>query len=393
MKYTVKDFLFISLEDASSKPFEGLTVGEFTDSWGRDVAWSPTDIAAIAMETKLALQARKISEGDDFAGLPIEGTGHYSGNAVGWITDIDLSGDGQTILFTPEWTEEGVEIINSKKRRYFSPTIAQRKDGGTILGGTLTNWPAIRDGQDLPLMRPVALTDGRFTFGAPDDDADDINPNLLVQIRDSLSSLTQKLTPATPREKNTQEGEKNMKPKDLQKMLDKLSPEEKAETLTSLILESGGDVADLVSEEIEKSLKEVDSRVAKKVSVRVEAELAKRETIAYAKELVGGDDAGKGLPADGEEMEEFLVSLDDTQLEKAKSIFSAVLKTGVIDFAEKGHEGKKPEGGRKTLSVPMGKVLAQNIEQGISIEKFFETNPDLGKPSEYDLKEFEVEKK
>lgn len=386
MPQILKDFLFIDLEEGGDKPFEGLIVGEFRDMWGRDVAWSQDDIVAIATETKIALATRKAKEGDDFAGLPIEGTGHYNGHAVGWIKDINLAPDNQTILATPEWTEEGKEIIGTNKRRFFSPTVAQRKDGGTILGGTLTNWPAIRDSKDLPLMKPVALSDGRFTYGRPDDPAG-VNSNILVQIRDGIVNLTNKMTAG---DEDAHEGEKHMSK--FQKMIAGLSPEEKAEAITTLVLESGGKVTEKVNEEIQKSLDGVDTQVAEKVNVRVEAELAKRETIAYSKELVEGGEAGKGLPVEGEEMEEFLLSLDAPQLKKAQAVFSAVLKTGVVDFNEKGGKGGK-EGGSKKLSESMKKTVANSLEQGNSLEDFFKVNEQLGKMSDYDLTEFQKEEK
>lgn len=385
MPNVVKDFLFINLEEGSDRAFDGLTVGEFTDMWGRDVAWSPADIAAIATETKLALSARRASEGDGFAGLPIEGKGHFSGDAVGWITDVNLSTDGQTILLTPEWNKDGREILETKKRRYFSPTIAERKDGGTILGGTLTNWPAIRDGQDLPLMKPVALSDGRFTYGSPDDPAN-ANSNLLVQIRDGLTNLTQRLTPMTAPDEDTQEGENDMS--DVTKLLEGLTPEAKAEVLTAIVLESGGEVTELIGDEINRQLDGVDGTVAETVQKRVNAELAKRETIAYSKEVVGG---ALALPVDGEEMEEFLLSLDESQLKSAKKIFGSVLKTGLVSFEEKGNQGGAEGGGTKVLSASMVKVLESKVSQGISLEDFFKVNPDLGDMGDYDLSAFETE--
>ena len=122
MKKNLSNFYYVPLEEGvETKSFEGLAPGKFTEMWGRIVMFSEPDLVEIANRTKIALAVKKAEEGDDFAGLPIEGAGHYSGGAVGWIKDASLSVDGKRIICYPEWNDEGMRILEKEERRYFSP--------------------------------------------------------------------------------------------------------------------------------------------------------------------------------------------------------------------------------------------------------------------------------
>lgn len=63
--------------------------------------------------------------------------------AVGWITALEISEDG-SIYGTVVWTEEGSELITTKKYRYYSPAYLVNRDTGEIVGVRsvgLTNVP------------------------------------------------------------------------------------------------------------------------------------------------------------------------------------------------------------------------------------------------------------
>ena len=174
----------------------------------------------------------------------------------------------------------------------------------------------------------------------------------------------------------------------VKEMLESMSAEDKAEFITALALEAGGEVEGMVDEHVKTALENVDSLTAGIVSERVEAELVKRETASFAKDLVGGGDIGKGLPVDREKLEGFLQSLSTPQLEEARALFSEIQSTGLVDFKEKGSSEKK-EAGKKQLSDGMKDVLKLQLERGITVNRFFEANEDLGSMEEYDLSEFE----
>ncbi len=391
-KLSLENFYFVPLEQGSEqKSFEGLAPGNFTEMWGRRISFSDADIIEIGNRTKIALSAKKVKEGDAFAGLPIEGTGHYSGGAVGWIKSASLSGDGKRVILNPEWNDEGKRILETKERRYFSPTIAVLGDESgerIIIGGTLTNWPAIRDENDLPLMKPVALEDGRFTF-APEPEQNPLEKILdlvkgLSKADDIESALQTSALQAI--EEHSSEGATNM---DVKKMLEKMSAEDKAEFITALSLESEGGIAEAIDQQLEAALKNVDSKVADIVDTRVQAELQKRELESFATDLVGGGEIGQGLPVEGDDLTEFLLSLKGDQIEKAKDIFTKIQTQGLTEFEEKGSSkinDEKP--GEKELSDDFKKIIKSNLSRGISLEQFFEAQDDMDL-KDYDLSEFE----
>lgn len=387
MDKNLSDFFYTSFESGQEpRKFEGLAAGGFTDMWGRDVSFSAADLVEISSRTKAVLASKRAVEGEDFAGLPIEGKGHFSGDAVGWIVDVELSSNGQVIDFVPVWTAEGKRILETKERRYFSPTVAMLgKASGEkiIIAGTLTNWPAIRDENDLPLMKPVALSDGRFTFGKEPEDKNSLS------IQKVLGQLVALLQPGQKNEENQTplEGDNNMEKLDVKVLLEAMTPEDKAEFISALALEADGDVAKLIGDHFDTALQAADGKVATIVTERVNAELQKREVTSFAKALVGGGEIGLGLPVKEELLIEFTQSLSSDQLGQAREIFSAIQTTGLIDFQEKG-SSKKEEPGTKELSTEMKAIVRSEIARGISLERFFEANDDLGKMSDYDLSEF-----
>lgn len=53
--------------------------------------------------------------------------------AVGWITELTIAEDG-SIAGVVNWTEEGRELIESKKYRYYSPAYLVNRETGEVVG-------------------------------------------------------------------------------------------------------------------------------------------------------------------------------------------------------------------------------------------------------------------
>ena len=105
-------FYYVNLEGMKpGRPFEVLACGRFTDMWGRDIRITADELTEFAENTNAALAHRKLTEGGDFAGLPIE-DGHFNGDAVGWMTDIWMEGD--RILASPNWNDDGLDILKNE---------------------------------------------------------------------------------------------------------------------------------------------------------------------------------------------------------------------------------------------------------------------------------------
>jgi hypothetical protein len=155
-------FLRVELagQKSGAKPFDGMAAGEFTDMYGRKVKFKKEDLPAYVANTKAVLASTADASGA-IVGLPIDGMNHDHQLAAGWVVDVELGAGGNVIEFTPRWTDWGMELIAGDVMRFFSPTVDLSNK--TIMGGSLTNWPATRDEKTGKiLLRPVELSAGLF---------------------------------------------------------------------------------------------------------------------------------------------------------------------------------------------------------------------------------------
>lgn len=136
------------------KPFDGMAAGVFTDMWGSTVEFKAEDLPTYVTNTRTALGSTKDTSGK-VVGFPIDGIDHRGGYAAGWITDVSLAPGRPIVMFTPRWNTEAVSNISQDRVHYFSPTIDI--EAKTIVGGSLTNWPATRDDNNNILLRPIEL--------------------------------------------------------------------------------------------------------------------------------------------------------------------------------------------------------------------------------------------
>lgn len=136
----VSGLIFVDLANLTpGKPFDGLMVGKWTDMYGQEVTVTPELIKALIPNTKEEIASR-VDEQGQVVGLPIDASKHDKGDGAGWI--IDCNEEDQRVRVTANWTELGVEKIGKGILRFFSATIDMARK--VILGGTLTNWPAVK---------------------------------------------------------------------------------------------------------------------------------------------------------------------------------------------------------------------------------------------------------
>src|SRR3972149_2830873 len=156
---TRSNFIFTQLSINNltpGRPFDGLTIVETHDMNGRPVKVEQAGLIAYLTNTLAAIAATKSATGE-IVGLPIDAgaTGdHDKGDAGGWIVGAELVDN--VLQLIPKWTELGVELITKSIRRFFSATVDV--ENKVILGGTLTNWPAVRDAQGKMLLKPIELS-------------------------------------------------------------------------------------------------------------------------------------------------------------------------------------------------------------------------------------------
>lgn len=337
-------FFELSLGEDGSPPreFEGMSVGTFTDMWGREFTFPAEDMPQYEINTAAAILATADSEGRP-VGLPIAPRGHYNDlDAAGWIVGVRLSERGDKLLFTPRWTEDGKKLIGEDRQRFFSGSIDT--ENKTVLGGSLTNWPATRDAGGRVLLRPVELSHGVWGF-----DMQAEPTSIFADILNFLKS-TFGAKPAAELKQ----------------------PEKETDTMPE-------NVAELSAEQIAQ----LDVVIADKAKAMFEAQLAKYQREAGIAEYTRTV-TGQGLPIDGEVLTAFLSSLSVDQLEQAKSLLSAITEKGVVPFRELGHSN---DTSLKSLSAENKVTLRAFLAGGGTIEEFF-TAAEMGDPKNFDLAEF-----
>jgi len=157
------NLLIADLSDAevltSGRPFDGIAAGRFTDMYGRTFEIKAGDLDEIVENTRAAIESSKTESGE-LVGLPVDAHDHDKGDGAGWLVAVERAGD--VIRLTANWTAIGVELIEGKIRRLFSATIDIANK--VILGGTLTNWPAVRSESGEMLLRPIELAAARGLY-------------------------------------------------------------------------------------------------------------------------------------------------------------------------------------------------------------------------------------
>lgn len=310
-------------ETQPGKPFDGMRAGSFVDMRGTPVTFAEKDLAVFVSNTNAAIAATR-TPGGEVVGLPIDAQNHNKGDAAGWIVNAELSGD--VIRLTPKWTDLGLDLISSSRQRFFSPTVDL--ENKTIIGGSLTNWPATR-AKGKTLLRPIELAEG------------DTNPmeEAIKQILEMLKAMWEKM-----------QGAETPAP----------APEpDMAQAATAAELTQA-----------RAQLAELTAQFERKAQV-----------VEFAKRVTSGGPAGLNIPAD--KLTDVLLSLP---VEKAAEI-QALLENAVsVNFAEAGHAGKI-----KTLEpVPaeIAPYVRQWVEAGQPVEQFFVINPEVGPADRFDLSAF-----
>jgi len=352
----------------TGKPFDGMAAGEFTDMWGSEFELEAEDFPEFVSNTMTNIEATRTDSGE-LVGLPID-TDHSHGGAVGWIVKVELSGS-DIIKFTPVWTDEGKELIEGGTFRFFSPTFHLKQK--VIVGGALTNWPATRDEGQKILLKPVELSRHLHTMALGS------KPGLMTELTETLKGIrdfmTRKGDEADPEEKPKKEGVTKM---DVSKLDEKQLAELQAQVLTEMVGTPPTELAELITAKA-KEMTEV------MLAEEIEKVERKGKVTELCSKLVGGtDEKPQGLPVKRSDLEEFLLSLDTEQQDKAEAILNKVYDNGLVGFGELGHSK------RQSGMTPLPKFYVDKINSG-ELELADLSNPviatDLGDIADYDLSE------
>lgn len=299
------------------RPFDGMVAGEFTDMLGRTIRFAREDLSLFVANTMRNIEATRTESGE-VVGLPIDSKNHDRGLAAGFIVAVELAGD--IIRFIPKWTELGRDLITKGLMRFFSPTVDPERK--VIVGGSLTNWPASRGENQETLLRPIELSMGTglssFESGPERRTQMEFTQEQLDQLRELMSGIVD------------------------ERVAELSVPAGSDAPDVSELIESGAGAAELQAA-FDAQVASLTARLAEDADRRAQLAIAnyRRETRVrdLAQSWTGEENA---LPVQYDQLETFMLSLDETQLAFLETFVGIIRERGLVDFAELGQSRRNP---------------------------------------------------
>lgn len=309
-----------------------LRTGTFTDSRGREFTIDTDMIRAVADRFRAAQPRRT---------LPITER-HDFGRAVGRMTQVWCSADGENLYCTPAWNTDGQRLLAEGVYDAFSCEIDTLVP--ELIGGSLTNYPAVSGLQPVTLEAPVGID-------VPDTQEDDTMPD--------------EATVTTPAE---------APPADMSAVV-------AAAFQTANIGEAmKGQFKDLIAAQMQAEIAAVKEQ-ARLEAQREIAEFQARQSIASFAQHVTTPTLARphALPLDAARVEKFLISLSAAQRPEAQAILSAVLDSGLVSFDELGAQGddKNQPSAIERYEAALTAKLAQGLSRSAALSAINREQPSL----------------
>jgi hypothetical protein len=144
----------VAFEQGEARPIHMFRPGTFTDMNGREASFSDADVQHIVAKFN-ANKRRKppITEQHDF------------GRAIGRVVDVWADTDGN-LFGMPKWNADGRKLLENEIYDGFSCELDRATGGWALIGGSLTNYPAV-DG-----LEPVTLAAPPIPVSLPNQSED-----------------------------------------------------------------------------------------------------------------------------------------------------------------------------------------------------------------------------
>ena len=347
---------------ATGRPFAGFATGDYEDMHGRRVTWDMPMLESILANTRAAIASMQ-SKG--LPGLPIDARNHDKGEAAGWIVEAEqgsiTSSTGEiidAIMLAAQWTKLGIELIGEKIMAGFSPTIDLTRK--VIRGGSLTNWPALKDAAGIPLSNALELCEGVTVIAPP------VAQGELIMLEMSQEQLDERIAAAVATA--------------LDKVLDTAPSVE--------MVGSGDELSVEMQQRIAAHVQAAEQRAIARMEQEFAAQRRRSELAEFATQVTAGTpNTPRALPVAGNELLAFMTSLNESQAATARKMLTAIWENGLVEFGEIGH-GRDMRRGQK-LDRDSAAALRQAIADGHKPAQWFALFPELGDQSQYDLSEFE----
>jgi len=339
------------------RPFDGLTTSArrgspFVDMFGREIEISLDDLREMESNTRAVIESTATESGE-IVGLPIDVRDHDKGDGAGWIVGVELADD--VLRFIPKWTEIGRELIEKGIRRLFSATVDMTRK--VVIGGTLTNWPAVRSADGRLLLRPIELCN---------------------------------LNPVAPKQEGKRMGEQvnfaDLPKADQARLRYEAGQTVRAEFGLTPKGDPGGSdfAAELVAEMRQKARDDARAEMQAEMAAQKRA----GEISEFCNRITGGtDETPHGLSIEADRLEKILTAVPDAERAELQTVLGEIVESGVVNFQEEGHA--QHMGGKSDLPEWAELSIRKFVAKGNKVEDWFQINPDLiGSADDYDLSAF-----
>ena len=169
----------LEADGATARPIHILRTGTFTGQSGKPVAFSADDLAAIASNFTAGKRPNPpITERHDW------------GRAVGRMADVWV--DGDNLYSLPKWNAQGRTLLAEQVYDGFSVELDADDAGYILIGGSLTNYPAVGGLQpvslSLPAIRAAQPTQEEHPMSDPEAVVLDLPPGLDASMAASIQT-------------------------------------------------------------------------------------------------------------------------------------------------------------------------------------------------------------
>lgn len=325
--------LSIISEIGNGRPIHMLRPGTFTGMSGVPVTFSAEEIAGIVANFKAGRRPKPpITESHDF------------GRAVGRIVDL-WSDDAANLYGNPKWNTAGRQLLADEVYDGFSVEVEGGPDGWTLIGGSLTNYPAVDGLAPVSLSAPVVDTK---PAGGPAVDTQQ-EDTLMAEETPVEVVETPTAPPAVPQ----------------------IDAAELARALSTANLSQ--DVAGRITDMVRQSVMQQFEAVRQQAETQARAEIARfqreQQIVALAQHMTTPTlQRQHALPFEAGKLASFLTGLSEAQRTEALALFEQVLTAGLVSFEEigTGREGQDADSADAVLAR-YETIKAQKVAAGMDV--------------------------
>jgi hypothetical protein len=299
----------VAFDGDAPRPIHILRVGEFTANSGRTFAFTPEHLAAIVQNFQAGRRKKPpITERHDF------------GRAVGRITRVWTDEAGANLYAQPTWNKAGSQLLADEVYDGFSCELDGLDAQPFLIGGSLTNYPAVDGLQAVTLEAPIAAGGPRV----------DTQPPTQENTRMSEEVLT---TPPV------------------------LPPADMSAEVQAAFAQMRSDY--------ERQLLQMVETERANFQRQLEADRTASQIAQFAQHITTPTiQRQHALPLEADAVTAFLSSLSASQRDDAKKLFSRILDAGLVSFEE---IGSSAEGGAEpSAKERFEAAVAAKVATGMS---------------------------